>query len=167
MASGDAVVEIQALTQPTTSYATKDVRLGGSTPAEVLEVYDFDASTIEYLDLKCALHNYDGGGLTVVLPWMASTATSGVARLGVAVRRLVEDAEDVDASHSYSFTDADDTTASASGEQVYTSIAVAHGSLDGWSNGELAVVRIRRNATHANDTMAGDLELLGVIIRET
>lgn len=168
MASGDSVLEIIEVAQPATSYATFDVRAGGSTPAESIPVYDFDPDAIEYLDFICRLRNYDGGGLTFNIAWMATSATTGVTRWGIAIRRLQDDAEDVDTSQTYDYNDADCTTASATGEVAYDTITFTSGAdMDSWADGELAIVRLRRNATHANDNMAGDAELLGFSATET
>lgn len=168
MASGDPVVQIISDIQPNANFAPVSARLGGSTPAEVVDVNLFDASTIEYLDFKCRLVGYDGGGLTFLLPWSAASATSGVCRWGIAIRRLDDDAEDIDGSHSYDFNDVDDTAASASGELSYPTVTFTHGSdMDSWADGELAIVRVRRNASHANDTMTGDAELWGISGVET
>ena len=169
MASGQRVVEVINALPPASSAATRDVRAGGSTPAEAAEVIDFDASAIEYMDFLCRLaENYAGGGLTFVLPWSATSATTGVTRWGIAIRRIQDDAEDIDAAHTYDFNEADDTTASASGELSYPTITFTDGAdMDSWAAGELAIVRVERNATHANDTMTGDAELWDVVGKET
>ena len=168
MASGGLVVIVQEITPPNANGAAPMVRLGGSTPAERLIAWAFDASAIEYLDFKCTLLGYAGGGLTFTLPWAAASATTGVTRWGIAIRRLNDDAEDIDASHTYDFNDVDDTTASASGEPSYPTITFTDGAdMDSWANGEMAIVRVRRNATHANDTMTGDSQLWSLIGRET
>jgi len=169
MASGQEVVQIQDVMPTGANSATPDIRIGGSTPAEHIPVWDFDATVIEYLDFKCLLlDNYAGGGLTWTLPWMASTATANEVRWGVAVRRIADDAEDVDSSHTYDYNDVDDTAPSASGEFSYPTVSMTDGAdMDSWAKGEEAIVRVRRNATHANDDMAGDSELVDLIGRET
>lgn len=168
MASGDAVVEVIQAMPPGANYATFDVRVGGSTPAEAVPVFDFDAAADEYMDFLCRLRGYDGGGLTFTIGWMATSATSGVTRWGIAIRRLQDDAEDVDTSQTYDFNEADCTAASASGEVAYDTIAFTNGAdMDSWADGELAIVRVTRNADHANDTMSGDAELLYLGAAET
>lgn len=168
MASGDNVVIVERIMQPATLFAQLGVRAGGSTPVEGVMHYAFDAATIEYLDFLCRLHGYDGGGLTFTLPWMAASATSGVCRWGVAIRRIQDDAEDLDASHSYDYNDVDDTAASAAGELSYPTVTFTNGAdMDSWAEGELAIVRVRRNASHANDSMTGDAQLLTLIGSET
>ena len=168
MASSDQVVHILGISPPGTLFATPDTRVGGSTPAESVPLHDFDAAAIEYLDFKCLLKGYGGGGLTFTLPWSASTATSGTTRWGVAIRRIQDDAEDIDTSHTYDYNDVDDVAPSLSGEVVYPTVTFTDGTdMDSWADGELAIVRVRRNATHANDTMAGDSELWGLLGKET
>lgn len=166
MASGDPVVEVLGVLPVGANPATPDVRVGGSTPVEHFDVWDFDAATIEYLDFLCRLQGYGGGGLTWTLPVSASSATSAEARMGVAVRRLTS--EDVDISHAYAFNDVDITANGTSG--VITEGTVTHtdgADMDSWANNEMAVVRVRRNATHANDDMTGDAELWSLEGKET
>ncbi|WP_254509874.1 hypothetical protein [Anatilimnocola floriformis] len=153
---------------PATLFATEDIRPGGSSPAESVIVWDFDAASIEYMDFLCVLEHYGGGGLTFSLPWSATSATSGAVRWGVAIRRMTDDAEDVDASKTYDFNEVDDTAASASGELSYATITFTNGTdMDNLADGELAIVRVRRNGSHANDTMSGDAELWLPNARET
>lgn len=168
MASGDSVVQIIQMVPPGTLYATFDMRVGGSTPAENVPVWDFDAAASEYLDFLCKLEGYGGGGLTFTLPWAASTATTGACRWGLAIRRIQDDAEAIGSAHTYDFNYVDDTAPSVSGELSYPTITFTDGAdMDSWAEGELAIVRATREGGHANDTMAGDAELLGIFGLET
>lgn len=168
MASGNPVVHILEVMPPAANAAGISVRAGGSTPAERALVYTFDAAAIEYLDFKCVLRGYGGGGLTFTLPWSAASATTGTTRWGIAIRRIQDDLEDIDAAHTYDFNDVDDTAASASGELSYPTVTFTNGAdMDSWADGEVAIVRVYRNATHANDTMTGDAELWGLVGKET
>lgn len=167
MASGTPV-QILDIYYPATLFAQMIVRQGGSTPAERVRVHAFDAATNEYVDFLCRLQGYAGGGLTFTLAWSATSATSGVCRWAIAVRRIQDDAEDIDASHTYDFNEVDATAASASGEVAYDTIAFTNGAdMDSWATGELAIVRVQRNAAHANDTMTGDAELWALVAAET
>lgn len=160
MSSGALVGIIGDITPPGTSYATFDVRVGGSTPAESVPVYNFDSGAIEYIDFYCRLFGYAGGGLTITFDWSASTATADAVVWGAALRRIEDDAEDVDASQTYDFNDATDTCASASGERSRVSITFTHGAdMDSVADGEAFILRIRRNATSGSDTMTGDAQL--------
>lgn len=168
MASGDSVVQILEVWPPSTLFAVLTRRVGASSPAEGQNVWAFDAATIWYLDFLCYLRGYGGGGLTFTLPWTAATATSGVTRWGVAIHRLQAGTDDVDVAHTYVYTTVDATAPATSGFVLYTDIAVTNGTnLDNWADGELAVVRVRREANHANDTMAGNSELWHLLCRET
>ena len=94
MASGQIVVQVLDVMPPGPTLAALTRRAGGSTPAEGVQVWAFDASTIEYLDFKCyLLPNYAGGGTTFTLPWSAASATSNATRWGIAVRRVADDAD--------------------------------------------------------------------------
>jgi len=169
MASGNVVGLIYDVVPPATSYATPDTRAGGSSPAEAEAVWDFDDSAIEYLDFLCYLSPaYSGGGLTIVLPWKATSATSGAVVWGAAIRANPDDAEDIDAAHTYDYNTVTDTCASASGETSYPTITFTSGAdMDSLAAGETFILRIKRDATNGSDTMTGDAELMLPIIKET
>jgi hypothetical protein len=135
-----------------------------------LPVYDFDDTTAEYMDYLCyLLDSYDGGGLTIVLPWSATAATSGAVVWRAAIRRFADDAEDIDASHSYDFNQASaDTAASASGEPSYPTITFTDGAdMDSLATGEVFILRVGRLPSDSGDNMTGDAELWTPIIKET
>jgi hypothetical protein len=171
MATGNIVGIIGDIVQPGTVYATFDTRTGGSTPAENVPVYDFDDSTVEYLDFYGRLESYAGGGLTLTFDWSATSATSGDVVWGAAIRRIQDDAEDMDSSHTYDYNDGTaDTAASASGERSRQSITFTNGAdMDSLADGETFVLRIRRNISSGSDTMTGDAELWAssLCIKET
>lgn len=168
MASGDPVVSVLDIFVPTTLFAVLTRRAGGSTPIEGVNVWGFDAATIWYLDFLCALRGYDGGGLTFTLPWTAATAITGVTRWSLGIRRLTAGVDDIDAAHTYDFNDVDATAPGTSGFLLYTDITFTHGvDMDSWATNELAIVRLRRVANHANDTMAGNAEVYGLLGKET
>jgi len=164
MALGDSVLQVLEELPPATLFATLDVRPGGSTPAEQFLVRDFDADTQEYMDFKCRLQGYAGGGLNLRLFWSATSATADVCRWAAAVRRIADDAEDVDPSHTYVYTAVDATAPDVLGEVDYVTINLTSGAnMDSWVEGELAIIRVTREAAHANDTMTGDAELWGIV----
>lgn len=168
MASGDPVVQIERIIPPTTLYATQDTRVSASSPAAAVIVWDFDASADEYIDFIAELRGYGGGGLTFTIKWSASTATSGDVVWGLAVRRVQDDGEDIDSSHTYDFNTVTATAASASGELSYDNITFTSGAdMDSWANGELAILRLKRVATSGSDTMTGDAEFWTLIGKET
>jgi len=171
MASGDPVLESMEIVPPAASAAQWDVRAGGSTPAENFTVYAFDDTTDEYVDIKGRLGpNYDGGGLTLRLPWAAASATTDDVKWDAAIRRIADDAEDIDTAHTYVFNTVTDTAPSASGELTDAVITFTDGAdMDSLAAGELFILRIRRDADDAADTMTGDAQLSAsqVALRET
>lgn len=168
MASGAPVVQVLAILPPASNFAVPAVRQGGSTPAERVRVYQFPDAALTYMDYLCRLVGYDGGGLTFSLPWSAATATANATRWEIAIRRMQDDAEDIDVSHTYDYNAVDDTAPSAAGELSYPTVSFTDGAdMDSWVDGELAVVRVRRNGTHANDSMTDTAQLWAVTGVET
>lgn len=168
MASGNSVVEIIDVLPPAANSPLLTVRQGGSTPAERIRIWSFDASTIEYLDFLCKLRGYGSGGLTWRFEWSAASATGNVTRWEIALRRMQDDAEDIDTSQTYDFNAVDATAPDVSGEISYDTIAMTDGAdMDSVANGEIFIARLRRNASHANDTMTGDAELWSLEGTET
>lgn len=167
MASGDNVVKIIDVMPTDADQATIDYRLGGSTPGEEVLVRDFDDTTIEYVDYKCYLDGYDGGGLTIVLPWSSEDQTSGNVKWDVAIRAIPDDAEDIDGGHAYQYNTVTDVAPSASGEVVYPTVTFTDGAdMDSWADGEIAIVRVRRD-TGVGGNMTNDAELWAMVGKET
>ena len=164
MASGDTVVQILKVMPPATLAATIDYRPGASTPAEQFMVHDFNPSTVEYMDFLCKLEGYAGGGLTFTMFWSAN-ATGVNAILSLAIRRIADDAEDVDISHAYSYQNVTDAAPTVEGEVVYTTLSLTDGAqMDNLAEGELFILRFRRRADQGGDTMnSDDLELWAVL----
>lgn len=171
MASGDIVGIIGDIVPPTTLGASFDARVDASSPVAALPVYDFDDTDAEYLDFYCRLEGYASGGLTITVDWSATTATTGDVLWGAAIRRIADDAEDMDAAHTFDYNNATaDTAASASGERSRVTVTFTDGAdMDSLATGEPFVLRLRRLPTDAADTMAGDAELWAwtLVIKET
>lgn len=160
MASGDVVGILGDIVQPSTLFAPFDVRVGGSTPAENVPVYKFDDATAWYIDIYGRLHGYAGGGLTVSFDWMAASATSNSVVFGAAFRRIEDDAEDLDASHTYDFNHVTDACANLSGEVSRAAITFTHGAdMDSLANGEAFILRLYRNAADGSDNMSGNAQI--------
>jgi hypothetical protein len=158
---------------PASTFATLDTIAGASTPAEVVPVIDYDASTVEYYDFYGNAQGYASGGLTLRFGWAAATATTGTVRWEAAIRRIVEDAEDLDTTaHTYDYNAVNVAAPpSAVGEVDYTEITFTDGAdMDSLASGEDFILRLKRQADDAtNDTMAGDASVLfaGMTLRET
>jgi hypothetical protein len=170
MASGAPVVQIIDVLVPAANAAQLAVRAGGSTPAERVPVWGFDGgSSDEYLDFLCRLHGYGGGGLTFTIAYSMASATSGNVRWGIAIRRMNDASEDIDTSQTYDFNEAHEAVPGTSGAVGYMDITFTTGAdMDSWADGELAIVRLKRDASDTtNDTATGDAELWGLFGKET
>ena len=146
---------------PASNFATLDLRNGHPT-------LDFDTTTQEAAIFTGVLpRTYAGGGITVYVHWSATSATTGTIGWDVTFERIGT-AQDID---SDGFATAQTVTAATvsatSGVVTITSVAVADGSAgtDSLAVGEAFRLRIRRDV--ANDTAAGDAELLAVELKET
>lgn len=166
MASGDilAVFTPHQNEPPAASFATFDTRNG-------YPVLDFDDASDEAAIFRgfCPT-NYSGGGFTVIVLWMATTATSGAISLDVAFMSVTDDADDLDTKAFAAFNNANPTTASASGEVDYATVTFTDGAdSDSVAAGELFFLKVQRdgNGTTSTDDMSGDMELVQVIVKET
>jgi hypothetical protein len=172
MSSGDVVVQVHTIMPPATSGAAFTTRTGGSSPAEQVPCYAFDAAADEYLDFYCSLVGYAGGGLTFTLKSMSATATTGGALIALAIRRVADDVEDVDTAHTYDYNEVRVPVASVAGEFTYDTITFTNGvDMDSLATNEDFILRMRRrgsdNTAGTGDDMAGDLQVIGIIGRES
>lgn len=166
MASGDtlAVFFPQDGEPPSSAYATLDTRNG-------VAVLDFDDTTDESIEFGGFMpRHYDGGGFTVLVGWMATSATTGAISLDVAFKSVSDDADDLDTKAFAAANNANPTTASATGEVDYVEIAFTDGAdSDSVAAGEYFRLKITRdaNGTTSTDDLSGDMELVFVEVRET
>lgn len=166
MASGNTLVVFtpQQNEPPSSSYATLDTRNG-------YLVLDFDADADESAIFRGFMpRHYAGGGVTVTVGWMASSATSGTISLDVAFLSVTDDADDLDTKSFATAKNANPTTASASGEVDYVTIAFSNGSeMDSVAAGEMFLLKVTRdaNGTTSTDDMTGDMELCFIEIKES
>lgn len=162
MASGNTLcVFFPADNEPTsTNYATPDLR-------NFHPVLNFDTTTGETAFFTAILpRHYAGGGITVYVHWAAATATSGTIGWLVAFERIGT-AQDLDAdSFAGDQTITAVTVSGTSGIVVITNVAVTDGAnIDSIAVGEAFRIRITRDV--ANDTAAGDAQLVAVELKET
>ncbi len=132
-------------------------------------VLDFDAATDEDAVFPIFMpRHYGGGGITCTIVWMASTATANEARWDISLESHTDDVDDLDTDSFAAVQSVDATTASASGEPAYDTIAFTDGAqMDSLVVGESGRLKLNRDANHANDDMAGDAELLRIEVKET
>jgi len=166
MASGDllAFFTPQDNMPPSSSFATFDTR-------NSYLVLDFDDASDESAVFKGYMPvNYDGGGFTVTVMWMATTATTGTISLDGAWMSLTGDADDVDTKAFATANNVNPTTASATGEIDYVDITFTNGSdSDSVAADESFLFKLTRDGdgTTSTDDLSGDMELWGIAIKET
>lgn len=149
---------------PSSNYATLDTRNG-------VAVLDFDDSTDESMEFAGFMpRHYSGGGVTVTIGWMATSATSGAVSWDVAFKSVSDDADDLDSKSFAAANNVSATCASASGEVDYATITFTDGAdMDSVAAGEYFRLKITRDAdgTTSTDDMIGDAELVFIEIKET
>lgn len=164
MASGQTLLTfVPTCAEPrATAFPTLDVRNNHA-------VLDFDAATNELSYFGAILpRNYNGGGITLQLIWMATTATTGNVVWQGAFERHQDETTDLDADNFAADQSATAAVPTTNGTPQYTEIAFTDGAqIDNLVAGESFRLRITRDAANASDTMVGDAELLRVEMRET
>lgn len=171
MASGNTLLVLTPsdYSPPATIYATLDMMVGTSTPAESIPVLDFDDTTVEYADFYGIMpRHYAGGGVTLTIYWSAAQATNNGA-WAAAFRRVADDAEDLDTTaQTYDYnTTADLTPASAVGEVAYDTLAFTDGAdMDSVTAGDYFILRVKRPAP-SGTKITGDCSIHAIEIKET
>lgn len=163
MASGAtlAVLHPYGTEPPASNPAVFDVR-------NAHPVLSFDTTTQEVAVWTVIMpRNYAGGGITVYVHWAAASATTGTIGWDVSIERIGDGSRDID---SDGFATAQTITAvtvpGTTGNVDITNVAIANGAdMDSVAAGEAFRIRIRRDV--ANDTAAGDAQLVMVEIKET
>jgi hypothetical protein len=160
MAIGDTLLMFDPLANrpPTSGYATLDVR-------GQFVVLDFDATANEQAQFHALVpRHYRGGDIQVLASWTSTSATSGNVKLRVELTRLASGGN-LDSLPSVSATgDLVVAAPATSGNMAVAMFAAL--SVASLAAGEMLLVRITRLAADGADTMAGDLELIVVEVRE-
>lgn len=161
MASGDTLCILlpQDNAPPATNFATLDTRNGHL-------VLDFDAATSESAIFTGVLpRNYAGGGVTVTLHAMATSAITGDYVWDVAFEA---EGTDNDADSFATANTGTTTCSGTSGIETTTAIAFTNGAqMDSLAVGQRFRLKVTRDVTDAADTMAGDLEATAIEVRES
>jgi hypothetical protein len=147
---------------PASNYATLATR-------NAHPILQYDAATEETTSFELILPaHYSGGGLTLVIYWMATSATSGAVVWGAAIERHQASTDDLDSDSFATEQTATTTTAGTSGQIVTTSITFTSGAvMDSLAASESFRLKVARKAADGSDTMAGDSEILNLLLKET
>lgn len=157
MASGQVFVLTPC--PPGLLYALEDIYTSSATATggayESVPVWAFNAATTEHMDFYGRAVGYGSSGLTLYGGWTTTgTATTSVV-WQAAIRRVADDAEDLDGAHAYDYNGATDVAPSAAGEISDFTITFTDGAdMDSLANNEAFILRIRRNATATGDDHA-------------
>jgi len=163
MASGDLLHRFQGVDglPPSSAFASA-VRRNNH------YLQQFDATTEQALDFGDVLdRKYAGGGITVILSWMAATATTNSVVWEGKFERHDDEGLDLDAD---SFGTAKTVTSAApltSGFLQYATLTFTNAEIDGLLIGEDFRFRLSRKPADISDTMTGFAQLKGLEVRET
>lgn len=140
----------------------------GFTTRNGRSVLAFDATTLEAVDFEVVVPaTYNGGTLTVSLDWVSASATAGAAVLAAQVERCNDGSLDLDSTSFASARSASAATTNATSGVITTStITFTQSQADGALPGDLVILRVYRDTGDATDTMADDLQLVSVRVRE-
>lgn len=149
---------------PSSNYATFSTRNGR--PILVFP----DAVVYAAIFTGVMPRQYGAGGVTVLINWMNSTTSTNKVCFSATLERVDVGTTDLD-SDSFG-TQVIDTTGVAanatSGIQSTTSIALTTGAnMDSVVAGDTFRLKITRETGQANDTQAGDAQVVSVEIKET
>lgn len=164
MASGNTLCTWKAsdAIPPSSNFATQDTR-------NATLVLDYDAATEESAYFLGTLPaHYSGGGLTLKVRSMATSATSGDFVLGGSIERRHVSGDDLDSDSFATEQTATSTTNGTSGIKTETSITFSSGAnMDSLAAGEDFRLKLARKAASGSDTMTGDLEVESLYLIET
>ena len=166
MATGDTLVVFspQNNEPPASAFATFDTR-------NAIAVLDFDDTADESSEFAGVMpRHYVGGGITIKVGYMMTSATSGTVSLDLSLKSISDDVDDLDTKAFATANNANPTVASASGEVDYVEITFTDGAdMDSVEAGEAFRLKFVRdaNGTTSTDNATGDLELVSIEIRET
>lgn len=148
---------------PSSLFALPNIRNG-------ILVAEFDPTTEWSLIFRGVLpRSYSGGGLTVTVHWMASSATSNVTVWGGSFERDNANNHDLDSDAFATEQTANGTANGTSGKITSTAITFADGAtaMDSLAGGDPYRFKLARKAADGSDTMAGAAQLVAIEIKET
>lgn len=165
MATGD-ILCVPELVPVTGSPATQDFRNGGATVDISMPVLGFDAASIEYAGYRGMMPPaWNGVSIKVRFAARASSATTGGMRFEAAFRRM-DAADDLDATHTYSWQGATVAAPGTSGYPAYGEITFTQAQADSLAGGEEFALLLRRKTDDAADDMTGDAEVSALVIAQ-
>ena len=127
----------------------------------------FDDTTDENIIFHYVMsQDYAEGNLTVDIHWLAASATTGDVKWNVQFETLAPLGQDWDNDSFAAVQTVTSTTAATSCIATRTSIPLTRAQADTISKGGAFRLRVTRDADDAGDTMVGDAQIGGVLIRQ-
>tara|TARA_R110002126_G_scaffold291760_1_gene457019 strand:- start:5138 stop:5644 length:507 start_codon:yes stop_codon:yes gene_type:complete len=168
MASGDTLFVLKPGngSPPATLAAALTGIDGASVPAERYRVTAHDDTAVEHWDYKLVMPQAYAGTTGVTLRfWSGGAAASGNYILSAAFRRVEDDTNDIEASHTYDYNDTSAITApTVIGEVGIDSLTFTDGAdIDSVAAGDMFILRVRVNG----GTIVGDTYIHQIEVQET
>lgn len=129
-------------------------------------ILNYDDTTAEKVDFKRHIQSgYGGEDIKVDVDWVAETATSGAVTWGVEFERNTPGGNDIDSDSFAAQQTGNSTTNGTSGVITRTTITLTQAQADGLIANDDFRMRVERVTGDGGDTMTGDAQILGVIVR--
>lgn len=147
---------------PSSNAAGFAINQGSNFPVAVLT---FDAGTAESVHWQIPVVAYGSGNLTLDLFWYADTANSGAVVVGAAIAAITPntDSQDVETDALATEATVTDTHLGTTGQRLHQA-TITISSLDSLANADFVILKLRRVAADAADTMTGDMLLVGALL---
>lgn len=123
----------------------------------------FDASTNEHAVWVFLASKYGSGNLTCEIDWFADTATSGAVKWGVSIGAVTAliDTQDLTTKTLATEQTVTDSHLGTTAKRLHRA-SVTISNLDSLTVGDRVLLKVRRLADDAADTMSGDAALAGL-----
>lgn len=128
----------------------------------------YDAASDEEAFWKFTAIDYGSGNLTLEIQWYADTASSGTVRWAAAIAAITPntDTQDIETKAFATEQAVDDAHLGTTGRRLHVA-ELTITNLDSLATDDVVWLKLKRDADHANDTMAGDAILVGARIKYT
>ncbi len=110
--------------------------------------------------------DYSAGNVLVDVDWVAATATSGGVTWGLEFERVAPGGQDIDSDGFAAQRTGTSTTNGTSGISTRTTITLTQAQADAIAAGDPFRLRLERVTGDVGDDMAGDAQVLRVIVRQ-
>jgi len=148
---------------PSAGNAFPELKAAGTNYTEYS--FSFDAGVNEFLQVLWRATSYGSGNVTVKVAWYADTASTGDVVWGARMAAITAnaDTQDVETDTLATENTVTDTHLGTVGQRLHE-VDLTLSNLDAVAAGDYCVLQLRRFATDAGDTMAGDAQMVSVTL---